>query len=192
MDSSSGRRTLQDMTRDLHRPPRRILAAARSQDDDRTVVRYAAELARSLGAELILIAVTAIVPVQTTAAYPSDPFDFEAQRTEQDLVDRLARERLDELASTLPAGLVRECSLAWGTPGPATVQAAREHDADLVVVPMRTRNHELEHALHDHADRYVLHHCDVPVLVVPTACTRRSDHGRYSLQDGTHPRDRGR
>jgi nucleotide-binding universal stress UspA family protein len=51
---------------------------------------------------------------------------------------------------------------------PFDLEAAREHDADLVVVPMRARAHELGHVLHDHADRYVLHHCDVPVLVVPT------------------------
>jgi nucleotide-binding universal stress UspA family protein len=38
----------------------------------------------------------------------------------------------------------------------------------IVVMPMRVRDHELEHVLHDRADRYVLHHCDVPVLVVPT------------------------
>lgn len=25
----------------------------------------------------------------------------------------------------------------------------------------------ITHALHDHADRYVLHHCEVPVVVVP-------------------------
>jgi nucleotide-binding universal stress UspA family protein len=47
------------------------------------------------------------------------------------------------------------------------VEVAREQRADLVVIPMR-RAKELAHLLHDHADRYVLHHSDVPVLVVPT------------------------
>ena len=148
--------------------PGRILVAARAQDDDRAVVDYAAELASSLGAELILVAVTAIVPFRPTETYAPDPFDLEVQQEEQDIVDRLARENVEELASTLAPGLFRESVLTWGSPGPATVQAAREHDADLVVVPMRARDHELGHALHDHADRYVLHHCDVPVLVVPT------------------------
>jgi len=142
--------------------------AARAQDDDLAVVHYAAHLACSLGAELILVAIAPIVSMRTTATYISDPFDLEAAREQQEIVDRMAREKLDGLASTLARGLPRESVLTWGPPGPATVEAAREHDADLVVVPMRARDHELGHVLHDHADRYVLHHCDVPVLVVPT------------------------
>jgi nucleotide-binding universal stress UspA family protein len=142
--------------------------AARTQDDDLDVVHYAAHLSSSLGAELILVAIAPIVPVRPTTTYASDPFDLEAAREQQEIVDRLAREQLDGLASTLAHGLPREAVLTWGPPGPATVDAAREHDADLVVVPMRAREHELGHVLHDRADRYVLHHCDVPVLVVPT------------------------
>jgi nucleotide-binding universal stress UspA family protein len=42
----------------------------------------------------------------------------------------------------------------------------REQHADLIVVPM-LREGELRHLLHDHADRHVLHHSDVPVLIVP-------------------------
>ena len=164
----SSRRTLPDMPQCLLSFPRRILVATRAQDDDRAVVRYAGELACSLGAELIIVAVAGIVPIGTTAVRAFAPFGVEAQLEEQDFVDRLARTHLDELASTLPAGVSSESVLTWGAPGQATVQAAHEHDADLVVVPMRSRVHDLAHALHDHADRYVLHHCDVPVLVVPT------------------------
>ena len=149
--------------------PRRILVATRAQDDDRAVVRYAGELACSLGAELIIVAVASVVPIATTAVHAFAPFDVETQLEEQDFVDRVARTHIDELASTLPAGVSSESAVTWGAPGQATVQAAHEHDADLVVVPMRTRDHALGHALHDHADRYVLHHCNVPVLVVPTA-----------------------
>jgi nucleotide-binding universal stress UspA family protein len=60
----------------------------------------------------------------------------------------------------------------------AAVAAAREQQADLVVVPMRQEG-ELRHLMHDHADRHVLHHSDVPVLVVPT-------HGRPSATHPTH------
>jgi hypothetical protein len=31
------------------------------------------------------------------------------------------------------------------------------------------RESQVAHLFHDHADRYVLHHSDVPVLVVPTS-----------------------
>jgi nucleotide-binding universal stress UspA family protein len=165
---SSSRRTLIDMPDRLSSPPSRILVAVPTQGHDPAVVRYAAHLACTLGAELILVVIAPIVPTRPTATYVSDPFDLEAAHEQQDVVDRLAREQLDGLASTLARGLPGESVLTWGPPGPATVEAAREHDADLVVVPMRARDHGLGHVLHDHADRYVLHHCDVPVLVVPT------------------------
>jgi nucleotide-binding universal stress UspA family protein len=156
------------MPRSLSSAPSRILVAARGQDDDRAVVLYAARLASSLGAELILVAIAPLVAGPATTAYPLDAFDLTADVERQEVVDRLARENLDELASTLAPALPKASALTWGPPGPATAEAVREHDADLVVIPMRAREHELGHVLHDHADRYVLHHCDVPVLVVPT------------------------
>jgi nucleotide-binding universal stress UspA family protein len=148
---------------------RRILVAAGAQEDDQAVVRYAAELARALGAALILVGVSTVMPAANGETSIFEPFELEAQQQEQELVDRLAREHLEGLASALAPELATESVLTWGPPGPATVEAARDHHADLVVVPMRERRHEWSHALHDHADRYVLHHCDVPVLVVPTA-----------------------
>lgn len=148
--------------------PSRILVAARAREDDQAAVHYAAELAGSLGAALILVGVATIMPEPNAATPTFEPFDVEAQQEEQGLADRLAREHLEELESAFAPELATESVLKWGAPGPATVEAAREHDADLVVVPMRVRDHELGHALHDHADRHVLHHCDVPVLVVPT------------------------
>ncbi|MEA2143257.1 MAG: Universal stress protein family [Solirubrobacteraceae bacterium] len=152
----------------MNAAPRRILAAVRAHGDDRAVVRYAADLATALGGEMILVGVAPIVPVLTPVDYPLDPFSLDEQVQRQEIADRLAREQLDELAATLDAALPRESGVSWGSLGPATVEAAREHDADLVVIAMRARDHELGHVLHDHADRYVLHHCDVPVLVVPT------------------------
>jgi nucleotide-binding universal stress UspA family protein len=136
--------------------PRRILAATRARDDDRAVVYYAAELARSFGAALVLVGVAALLPAPSTAP-TFEPFAAEAEQEEQDLFDRLARGHLEELEAEFAPELSTQSALKWGAPGPATVEAARDHDADLVVVPM-----------HDHADRHVLHHCQVPVLVVPT------------------------
>jgi nucleotide-binding universal stress UspA family protein len=51
------------------------------------------------------------------------------------------------------------------------VRALDEVDADLVVLSMR-RGSELSHLLNDGTDRHVLHHSDVPVLVVPDARAR--------------------
>jgi nucleotide-binding universal stress UspA family protein len=156
------------MTRPHLSVPGRILVAIRPNEDDGAVARYAGELAHSLGAVLILLGVAAIMPVPTGPLPLFEPLDLEGQREEQELVDRMAREQLEELASTLAPGLATESVLNWGSPGPATVDAAREHHADLVVVPMQVRDHGLGHVLHDQEDRHVLHHCHVPVLVVPT------------------------
>lgn len=72
-----------------------------------------------------------------------------------------------DAAGVLAAALGAEVVLAgWGSTGPAIVDAARREATDLVVVPMR-RATPVGHVLHDGADRYVLHHSDVPVLVVP-------------------------
>jgi nucleotide-binding universal stress UspA family protein len=76
-------------------------------------------------------------------------------------------ERLEDLAEALPDGIRCRTLLTWGPVGPTLVETAREEHADLVVVPIR-RESGLAHLLHDHADRYVLHHSDVPVIVVPT------------------------
>jgi nucleotide-binding universal stress UspA family protein len=57
--------------------------------------------------------------------------------------------------------------MTWEPAGPGLVEAAQEAHAELIVVPMR-RGSALGHALHDIADRHVLHHGGVPVLVVPT------------------------
>ena len=48
------------------------------------------------------------------------------------------------------------------------MDAADAEAVDLVVVAMR-RGGELSHLFRDGEDRYVLHHCSVPVLVVPEA-----------------------
>jgi nucleotide-binding universal stress UspA family protein len=59
-------------------------------------------------------------------------------------------------AGLLADALGAEVILAWGAAGPAIVDAARQEQVDLVVVSMRGG-----------ADHYVLHHSEVPVLVVP-------------------------
>jgi nucleotide-binding universal stress UspA family protein len=77
------------------------------------------------------------------------------------------RERLEEIAGGLPASVRVRTMVTWGPLGPALVAIAREQEADLAVIAMH-REGEWRHLTHDHADRHVLHHIDVPVLVVPT------------------------
>lgn len=146
--------------------PHRLITPVTLAEDSCEAVGVAAALAAALGAELVL---AGIAP----AAMPEpllDTPDLEGraqQMQDQHLLDRLVTERLEELARALPRSVRTRTLLTSGPVGPALVDAAREQRADLIVVPIH-RESELAHLVHDHADRYVLHHSDVPVLVVPT------------------------
>jgi hypothetical protein len=70
-------------------------------------------------------------------------------------IDALTHSQVTEAARSLPADVRHRTLLRWGEPGPVIVDAARQEAVDLIVVSMRP------------ADRYVLHHSEVPVLAVP-------------------------
>jgi nucleotide-binding universal stress UspA family protein len=146
--------------------PERIIVPVTLSPDGDAVVGFAASLAAALGAELVLAGVAPLAPPAGSFPGTPDVVVLSNAVEEQRLLDRLVRERLDELADGLPAGIAARSVLTWGPVGEALVAAAREQHADLVVVSMRHES-ALEHLIHDHADRYVLHHSDVPVLVVP-------------------------
>jgi nucleotide-binding universal stress UspA family protein len=145
---------------------RRIIAPVTFAEDSLEATAVAAELAMALGAELVLAGIAPLVQPEPTDA-PGDAAALARSVQQQQLVDRILVERLRELAAAMPSPVRRRTVLTYGAVGAALVDAAQEHRADLVIVPMRRQN-ELGHLLHDHADRYVLHHSDVPVLVVPT------------------------
>jgi nucleotide-binding universal stress UspA family protein len=147
--------------------PRSILVPVTLAEDCVEAVAVAAALAAPLGAELVLVG---IAPLASPA--PTLDLGWRSETPaqlagEQKLVDRIVAERLQELADALPPSVRARTRVTWGPVGAALVAAAADERADLVVVPIR-REGELAHLIHDHADRYVLHHSDVPVLVVPT------------------------
>jgi nucleotide-binding universal stress UspA family protein len=144
----------------------RILAPVTFAEDSLEASTVAAELAEALGAELVLLGIAPLVQPEAICA-PDDLEALQRSAREQRLLDHIVGERLKEFADSLPAAVRRRTRLAYGAVGAALVDAARDERADLMVVPIR-REHELAHLFHDHADRYVLHHSSVPVLVVPT------------------------
>jgi nucleotide-binding universal stress UspA family protein len=154
--------------------PRRIIAPVTFAEDSYEAVGVAAALAEALGAELVLVGIA-------PAAMPEpllDTPDFERvarQVRDQELLDRLVTERVEELVHAVPRRIRTRTLVTIGPVGAALVAAAREQHADLIVVPIR-RERELAHLVHDHADRYVLHHSDVPVLVVPTGADHAAHH----------------
>jgi hypothetical protein len=82
--------------------------------------------------------------------------------------------RLGQFVGALGTAVRARTLLTWRPVGAALVAAAGEEGADLVAVPIR-REGELTHLFDDHADRYVLHHSAVLVLVVPTNPDRLED-----------------
>ena len=154
---------------------RRIIAPITFAEDSLAAAAVAAELAQTVGAELVLAGIAPIVQPEPLAV--ADDIGAAARQAEEQLlVDRILEERLAQLAGALPPAARTRTLLTYGPVGAALVHAAREERADLVVVPIR-RESGLAHLLHDHADRYVLHHSDVPVLVVPT----HGDEAREAL-----------
>jgi nucleotide-binding universal stress UspA family protein len=127
-------------------------------------VGVAGQLAAALGAEVILAGISPIVYEPVDDLTPS--IRLMTMSELQAATDRWTMERAAEAGQLLPATVARRTVLCWGPPGPAIVRAAERESAGMVIVPMR-RAGAFGHLLHDGPDRYVLHHCDVPVLVVP-------------------------
>jgi nucleotide-binding universal stress UspA family protein len=150
----------------MHEPPRRIIVGVAFPRDAGDVVGVAAAFAGALGAELVLAGIAPLAPPepQRDGLGPITPVARQVEQ--QQLVDRLVGDQLQELADELRRDVRVRTLVTWGPPGSALAAAAREQHADLIVVPMR-REGELRHLLHDHTDRHVLHHSDVPVLIVP-------------------------
>jgi nucleotide-binding universal stress UspA family protein len=146
--------------------PRRLIAPVTFADDSLEAAAVAASLAAALDGELILAGIAPLAPPEAMI-YQGEPGIPSPATGQQELVDRIVAERLEEFAGALPPRLPARTLVAHGSVGETLVAVARDEGADLVVVPMR-REPTLAHLLHDHADRYVLHHCEVPVLVVPT------------------------
>jgi nucleotide-binding universal stress UspA family protein len=145
---------------------RSIITPVTFADECYEAVAVAAAMAAALRAELVLAGVAPMAPPEPELDTPG--FDRLARQLEnQQLLDRLIARRLEELTGALPRGIRARSLQTCGPVGAALVAAAREQGADLIVVPIR-RERELAHLVHDHVDRYVLHHSDVPVLVVPS------------------------
>ena len=151
-----------------NQPPCRILAAPPPDAAAASaVVRMAAGLADRLGAELLLLGVAPVAIPPTGGRAPATIRERrDALRAAQARLEDATRTRLESLAAGVQALSPVRTIVVSGRSGPAIVLAAREHEADLVVVGMR-RAGRAAHLLHDGADRYVLRHSAVPVVVVP-------------------------
>ena len=142
--------------------PRRILVPVDFGPASDAAVAHATGLAAALDAELLLLGVVSL-PALGPVILPPEP---DGMVEHADPENRLASRRLARTQAGVASGVTSRRCLRWGLAGPAIVDAARQEDADLVVVP-REPGHSLAHPLRDATDRHVVQHSEVPVLVVP-------------------------
>jgi nucleotide-binding universal stress UspA family protein len=149
------------------RPPRHLLVGVELHAAGAAAaVAAAGALAQALAAEVILAGIAPLEqPPLVTEPTPAFPRVLELGPMQAE-IDRLTMAHVEAVAEALPRAVPRRSVLCWGPAGPAIVEAAQREGADLVVVPMR-RAGAIGHVLNDGADRHVLHHCGVPVVVVP-------------------------
>src|SRR5215207_2430172 len=143
-------------------PPQRILVPVDVGPESDAAVAHAAALASALDGELLLLGVVPL-PALGPVTLPPAP---DGMAEHEDPEDRVTLWRLAGTQARLASGVRSRRLLRWGPVGPAIVDAARKEHADLVVVP-RQPGHDLAHPLRVAADRHVLQHSRVPVLVVP-------------------------
>jgi nucleotide-binding universal stress UspA family protein len=150
--------------------PRRILVPVDSGPESDAAVAYAAALAGRLGGELLLLGVVPL-PALGLVTLPPEP---DGMAEHEDPEDTATLKRLARTQAGVAAGVPSRRLLRWGPAGPGIVNAARQEQVDLVVVP-REPGHTLAHPLHDAADRHVVQHSPVPVLVVPAPAPPEAD-----------------
>jgi nucleotide-binding universal stress UspA family protein len=106
---------------------RKILVAVDGSAREPVVLAAASELARQVGAKLVLLRAITLPMELPQAAFSSRPDEVLA------LLTRIAREALERRAADLP-GLVENVRVELGAPWSAICDAAREEDVDLIVI----------------------------------------------------------
>jgi nucleotide-binding universal stress UspA family protein len=148
------------------RPPHRFLVLLDESALTPETIDLSTRLAHAVDGSVTLFAVVPLaVPPGDIGGLGSVP-EAGADREQQQELERLARERLDDVVAGFGDGLDMRTKISLGPAGPAIVEEIDQGAHDLVVVPTR-REGELGHLVHDHTLRHILHHSAIPVLAVP-------------------------
>lgn len=139
----------------------KILCPVDFSDESQSALEYAADLARSLGSQLIVL--HAVAPVLYPVAYglaPVGPANYEEEAR------KAAEARLQEMLSGLDEGGVFASSLVvTGTPWLRIPELVEEHGIDLVVMATQGLT-GIKHALLGSNAEQVVRRCPCPVLTV--------------------------
>jgi nucleotide-binding universal stress UspA family protein len=139
---------------------KRILVGVDGSKESRAAAQFAADLARSMDAQLTIA--SAIPPVLLTEAAPELVSRAETWAEKE---REAARKTMKEIVTALGDGVRVETVLIDGAPAVALAEAAATGGVDLVVVGHRGRNAVTRALLGSVADRLV-QICSRPVLVV--------------------------
>ncbi|HEX5760626.1 MAG TPA: universal stress protein [Thermoanaerobaculia bacterium] len=164
-------------------PLRRIVVGSSLEEGNDEVVRASLELARAAGAEVDLIHALAPLP----GFLGEEPVEPAALREEGLARHREALRRQVETAG-MPEARVRRCEVLEGPPARILVQAARDGDADLIVVGAKVPGKAFRERLGSTADR-VVRTAPCPVLVLrgglrvpPARVVAAVDHSPLSTE----------
>lgn len=156
---------LLDQAAALHRGPaaavslKRILVPVDFSPCSREALDFAVLLARRFGASLIVLNV--ITPYYAVDPYGMNPpGDFEP-----DLVSCAGKQLSQLVSQTLPPEVPTQTLVRRGRPANEIIEAAKELDADLIVIP--THGHTgLKHVVFGSTAEYVVRHAMCPVLTL--------------------------
>lgn len=136
----------------------KILVALDNSERAPGVLESARKLAQQFGAKLILLRAIPWPTELPSYAYPLNPADFET------VAQRISGEELEKLAQNIPSELVQAQLVRLGTPWKEICKAAKDLDADLIVVGAHGYTF-FERVLGTTASR-VSNHADRSVLLV--------------------------
>ncbi len=150
---------------------RTLLHPTDLSERDRDVAGYVFALARSLGAQVVLLHVVEPVPERTLTLVqqflPPDAPDADTIRVEGLRRMRAETQQLVEelLAREAVTGVEVTVHIAEGMPAPSILTAARDFNADLIV--MGTRGRSVVGEMLGSVAHKVVHQAHVPVTLVP-------------------------
>jgi nucleotide-binding universal stress UspA family protein len=145
----------------------RILVALDASPNASAVLDDAIDLAKRLGARILLLRAVGLpaepLPANGFAAPPTQLVDAFIETAKRDLA---------ELASRIPAHLFEGATAEVGVPWDAICSHARDHDVDLIVIG--SHDYRLIDRILGTTAAKVVNHADRPVLVVrPKGSIRR-------------------
>lgn len=135
---------------------KRILVATDGSDHAQRAVRWAAELAAQIGAEVVAVHAVGLLVTSPDGPVPSTPYHERLQSL-------LAGEWTEDLRA---AGVTVHCRLVEGSAVTALLQVAEDESADLVVVGSRGAGGFSDLHLGSTSHQVALY-SDRPVTIVP-------------------------